>query len=335
VADPNGPYTANLGSSITFDGSGSYDPDGGPIVAYNWDFGDSSSGTGVTPTHTYSALGTYTVTLTVTDEFGLTDSASATTDIVPVPTIESCDVVGYKKDTFNFNDLVYVRGDDFQAFESYDLYVVEDATWIDAMTIPDRVSGTPTSVSSLGEGIILPTSLGYLDVGKYDILVDFNGDGTFNEGIDVLDDSDVEVTASFSVTASTSVESCDAATNTKDTFDMSDNAYIIGAGYSPMGTYNLYVVSDVSVWTDGMAIPSRVSGSESTVMANSLGAILGALAWNGPLTYGKYDIVVDFDGDGIYDEGLDAIDDSDVEVTAGLFVIPERARDGDRMWWNS
>jgi hypothetical protein len=39
VADPNGPYTANAGEVITFDGSGSSDPDG-TIVSYDWDFGD-------------------------------------------------------------------------------------------------------------------------------------------------------------------------------------------------------------------------------------------------------------------------------------------------------
>jgi hypothetical protein len=115
------------------------------------------------------------------------------------PTIESCDGVGVPKDTFYLNDYVYVKGSDFDEFESYDLYVVEDVTWVDGMAIPTRIPGTPTSVSSLGEGIILATSLGHLDPGKYDILVDFNGDGDFNEGIDALDDSDIQVTAGFFV----------------------------------------------------------------------------------------------------------------------------------------
>jgi PKD repeat protein len=54
--------------TITFDGSASYDPDG-TIVAYVWDFGDGTTGTGPTPTHTFSA-GTYTVRLTVMDNDG-------------------------------------------------------------------------------------------------------------------------------------------------------------------------------------------------------------------------------------------------------------------------
>ena len=116
-----------------------------------------------------------------------------------IPTIESCDGVGIPKDAFWLNHYVYVKGSDFDEFESYDLYVVEDVTWVDNMTIPTRVPGTPTSVASLGEGIILATSLGQLDPGKYDILVDFNGNGKFDEGIDPLDDNDIEVTAGFFV----------------------------------------------------------------------------------------------------------------------------------------
>ena len=59
-----------------FDGSGSTDADG-TIAGYAWNFGDGSAhGTGATPSHTYAAAGTYTVTLTVTDDDGATDTVS-------------------------------------------------------------------------------------------------------------------------------------------------------------------------------------------------------------------------------------------------------------------
>ena len=80
VSDPNGPYTGTVGASISFDGSGSSDPDGN-VVDYSWDFGDGNIGTGVSPNHSYSIDGNYNVTLTVTDNTGDTDSATTTASI--------------------------------------------------------------------------------------------------------------------------------------------------------------------------------------------------------------------------------------------------------------
>jgi PKD repeat protein len=57
----------------SFDGSGSSDAEG-PVASYAWDFGDGSTGTGVTASHTYAAGGSYSVTLTVTDAAGATTS---------------------------------------------------------------------------------------------------------------------------------------------------------------------------------------------------------------------------------------------------------------------
>jgi hypothetical protein len=39
IADANGPYEGFVGDLISFDGTGSYDPDG-TIVSYEWDFDD-------------------------------------------------------------------------------------------------------------------------------------------------------------------------------------------------------------------------------------------------------------------------------------------------------
>jgi PKD repeat protein len=75
----NQPPTAAFTSTCTdltcsFDGSSSSDSDG-TVVSYAWDFGDGSTGTGVTPSHNYTSPGTYTAKLIVKDDQGATSAA--------------------------------------------------------------------------------------------------------------------------------------------------------------------------------------------------------------------------------------------------------------------
>ena len=58
---------------VRFDASASNDPDGN-IVSYEWAFGDGSTGSGQTTAHTYDAAGSYTPSLTVTDNRGAAHS---------------------------------------------------------------------------------------------------------------------------------------------------------------------------------------------------------------------------------------------------------------------
>ncbi len=65
-----------VGETVQFDGSGSYDTDG-TIVSNEWNFDDGTTDSGVIVSHIYDVAGDYTVTLTVTDNDGLTGNDTA------------------------------------------------------------------------------------------------------------------------------------------------------------------------------------------------------------------------------------------------------------------
>ena len=63
--------------SVFFNASGSTAAPGRTIVSLSWDFGDGSTGYGVTSSHVYHTAGAYTVTLNVTDDKGQVGTATA------------------------------------------------------------------------------------------------------------------------------------------------------------------------------------------------------------------------------------------------------------------
>ena len=74
IADAGADQNVLINTEVLFDGSGSIDD--GAIVSYDWDFGDGATGSGVTSTNIYNAIGEYTATLTVTDDKNLIGSDS-------------------------------------------------------------------------------------------------------------------------------------------------------------------------------------------------------------------------------------------------------------------
>ena len=59
--------TITEGDTVTFNASGSYDPDTGDALKYSWDFGEGATGSGKIVEHKYNKAGRFTVILTVTD----------------------------------------------------------------------------------------------------------------------------------------------------------------------------------------------------------------------------------------------------------------------------
>lgn len=82
TVNAGGPYSGRAGSPVAMAATAS-DPDGTTPTA-SWDFGDGSTGLGLSVTHTYGNVGTFNVTVTVSDSF-TTASASTTASITLLP----------------------------------------------------------------------------------------------------------------------------------------------------------------------------------------------------------------------------------------------------------
>ncbi|MCB0179550.1 MAG: META domain-containing protein [Anaerolineae bacterium] len=74
-----GPSEAAVGENVTFQARA--EPGSSPITGYTWDFGNGQTASGESASTAYDAPGTYQVSVTVTDENGLSSSASQSISI--------------------------------------------------------------------------------------------------------------------------------------------------------------------------------------------------------------------------------------------------------------
>jgi PKD repeat protein len=81
VADASAPTTGAAPLAVSFSSTGSYDPDG-TLAAYDWDFGDGTTSTGANPVKSYTNPGTYTASLVVVDNSGLSSVADTVVIVV-------------------------------------------------------------------------------------------------------------------------------------------------------------------------------------------------------------------------------------------------------------
>lgn len=103
--------TAHKGDNVTFTDHST------GAVSYSWDFGDGSTSTTQSPSHTYSAIGIYTVSLTVTNSHGCTATTSRQDTVIPPLAITDIPSDNSMLKIFSYENKVMV---DFSQYKAVD-----------------------------------------------------------------------------------------------------------------------------------------------------------------------------------------------------------------------
>jgi PKD repeat protein len=144
----------------------------GTIVAWDWNFGDGNTSTAQNPSHTYAAAGTYSVTLTVTDDDGATDSVTKDVTVSgPVIEIYVADITQTaikKGKNYQSNAVVTIRDTNNQPVDNATVYI----TWSGV------VSGSASGVTG-ADGTVTFVSGKVKSNGPFTITVDNSTHGTY------------------------------------------------------------------------------------------------------------------------------------------------------------
>lgn len=129
VADAGDDRVVNV-RTVTFNGSGSYDPDGN-ITSWHWIFGDGTTANGEVVSHTYSSDGDYTVTLNVTDDSGGwdTDSCDVIVDTAPPVTNVTLNGSSGNNGWYISNVTVSLNASDSLSGVKTTYYRIDDGNW--------------------------------------------------------------------------------------------------------------------------------------------------------------------------------------------------------------
>ncbi|MGQ4554504.1 PKD domain-containing protein [Halobellus sp. GM3] len=114
VADAGEDVSATVGQRITFDGTNSTDNVG--IDTVEWDFGDGNTTAGASAAHNYSAVGTYTVEVNVTDFDGNSDTDTLTATVTDPPEVTA---TGGQTDFVQYRGPVVVDGGIEISYDGY------------------------------------------------------------------------------------------------------------------------------------------------------------------------------------------------------------------------
>ena len=272
-------------------------------------------------------LGDYTVT--VAEEGGGTVQVLTYTleDLSRVQCVDAGDV---PTASFTTADTVYAQvtaNTGTLVDNDYDVYVISDIQ--KPLADGGLISGTPTTVTvAAGTGSVsLGSSFG---IGAYDVVVDVNANGIFNQGTDLISRHN-RLIPCFAVQAANSGAAQQIASdkngNKREIFDSSANitairdiqAYLTPSevsGNTTPGAVDTYLVNHQAAWANGNVLTDVAGGAktspaqdDSNSEAPWILATFADLVGLGGTTC--YDVVIDTNRNGTFDVGTDYVDNVD------------------------
>jgi hypothetical protein len=257
------------------------------------------------------------------------------------PTIYAADARGCPKSGFLIGEEdVWVRGKNFPAGSIVRLWALPaQGDWSDGDPFEDRTGrydGEPPPVFELRAGatsfhrLLWPRLLGHM--GSYDIVAEWvhypvgdyraEGEATTRQTVASIPSSGFVIQRRPGAAEPLEMDiagSVQSPFTFRSTFLTDENVYVgVDPAVQPSfigSTADVYIVphKTEAQWTGSPSLPNPdITGTVETLTVSGIcGNCWNVLAWAAPLTVGDYDVVLDFNQNGQYDNGVDLIDGLD------------------------